>query len=231
MKKISLIVCSLFVFTACSQNEHVPVTKKAAQKHVDEHQKVEEKPQSKEKSKLLINVPTTKALRIIVNKKNPLSKDYNPGENPDAKKALLQLIHDMQQLGYAVSDSYSGFRPYDYQKTLYDNYVAKDGKVEADRYSARPGFSEHQTGLAFDLIDTSGELLGTGIKDGADEWIAQNAYRYGFVLRYTPETETQTGYMGESWHIRFIGNDAEKIYQAGLTLEEYYDVVGGDYTD
>ena len=97
---------------------------------------------------------------IIVNKKHGLSKDYNPGENPTAKAAFVRLRDDMINQGLNVGRSYSGFRSYDYQKTLYDNYVSRDGQAAADRYSARPGFSEHQTGLVFDLTDKSGNLLG-----------------------------------------------------------------------
>ncbi|MDB8600730.1 GBS Bsp-like repeat-containing protein, partial [Streptococcus salivarius] len=96
---------------------------------------------------------------IIVNKKHGLSKDYNPGENPTAKAAFVRLRDDMINQGLNVGRSYSGFRSYDYQKTLYDNYVSRDGQAAADRYSARPGYSEHQTGLVFDLTDKSGNLL------------------------------------------------------------------------
>ncbi|MTW00153.1 D-alanyl-D-alanine carboxypeptidase family protein, partial [Streptococcus pneumoniae] len=89
---------------------------------------------------------------ILANKRYPLSKDYNPGENPTAKAELLKLIAAMQAEGYPISDQYSGFRSYETQAKLYQDYVNQDGKEAADRYSARPGYSEHQTGLAFDLI-------------------------------------------------------------------------------
>ena len=93
---------------------------------------------------------------LIVNKRYPLSPQYNPGENAIAKAALIE---DMQTAGYAISSQYSGFRSYDTQASLYQDYVNRDGKEAADRYSARPGYSEHQSGLAFDLIDTNGNLL------------------------------------------------------------------------
>ncbi|MBS5246721.1 MAG: GBS Bsp-like repeat-containing protein, partial [Streptococcus salivarius] len=110
---------------------------------------------------------------IIVNKKHGLSKDYNPGENPTAKAAFVRLRDDMINQGLNVGRSYSGFRSYDYQKTLYDNYVSRDGQAAADRYSARPGFSEHQTGLVFDLTDKSGNLL----EDSrASQWLKDNAH-------------------------------------------------------
>ena len=91
---------------------------------------------------------------IVANKHYPLSKDYNPGENPTAKAELVKLIKAMQEAGFPISDQYSGFRSYETQTNLYQDYVNKDGKAAADRYSARPGYSEHQTGLAFDVIGT-----------------------------------------------------------------------------
>lgn len=91
---------------------------------------------------------------IVANKHYPLSKDYNPGENPTAKAELVKLIKAMQEAGFPISDHYSGFRSYETQTKLYQDYVNQDGKAAADRYSARPGYSEHQTGLAFDVIGT-----------------------------------------------------------------------------
>lgn len=163
---------------------------------------------------------------IIVNKKHPLAPTYAPGENPTAKAAFVQLLADMQAQGYAISQNYSGFRSYDTQAMLYQNYVARDGQANADRYSARPGYSEHQTGLAFDVLDASGQLLE---EPSAAYWLSTNAHRYGFVVRYQPGKEAITGYMAESWHLRYIGQEAKAIYQSGLTLEEYYGVPGGGY--
>lgn len=168
---------------------------------------------------------------IIVNKKYGLPKDYNPGENATAKQAFLNLKQAMQQKGFAVSDQYSGFRSYDYQEQVYNNYVRSDGQANADRYSARPGYSEHQTGLAFDFIDTTGQLLGEGIQDGATDWLAQHAHEYGFIVRYLPGKESITGYMAETWHVRYVGELAEEIYRSGLTLEEFFGVEGGDYAN
>ena len=110
--------------------------------------------------------------------------------------------------GLNVGRSYSGFRSYDYQKTLYDNYVSRDGQAAADRYSARPGFSEHQTGLVFDLTDKSGNLL----EDSrASQWLKDNAHNYGFIVRFQAGKEASTGYMPEAWHIRYVGKEAKDI--------------------
>ena len=163
---------------------------------------------------------------IIVNKKHGLSKDYNPGENPTAKAAFVRLRDDMINQGLNVGRSYSGFRSYDYQKTLYDNYVSRDGQAAADRYSARPGYSEHQTGLVFDLTDKSGNLL----EDSrASQWLKDNAHNYGFIVRFQAGKEASTGYMPEAWHIRYVGKEAKDIHDSGLSLEEYFGIQGGDY--
>ena len=163
---------------------------------------------------------------IIVNKKHGLSKDYNPGENPTAKAAFVRLRDDMINQGLNVGRSYSGFRSYDYQKTLYDNYVSRDGQAAADRYSARPGYSEHQTGLVFDLTDKSGNLL----EDArASQWLKDNAHNYGFIVRFQAGKEASTGYMPEAWHIRYVGKEAKDIHDSGLSLEEYFEIEGGDY--
>ena len=163
---------------------------------------------------------------IIVNKKHGLSKDYNPGENPTAKAAFVRLRDDMINQGLNVGRSYSGFRSYNYQKTLYDNYVSRDGQAAADRYSARPGYSEHQTGLVFDLTDKSGNLL----EDSrASQWLKDNAHNYGFIVRFQAGKEASTGYMPEAWHIRYVGKEAKDIHDSGLSLEEYFGIQGGDY--
>ena len=163
---------------------------------------------------------------IIVNKKHGLSKDYNPGENPTAKAAFVRLRDDMINQGLNVGRSYSGFRSYDYQKTLYDNYVSRDGQAAADRYSARPGYSEHQTGLVFDLTNKSGNLL----EDSrASQWLKDNAHNYGFIVRFQAGKEASTGYMPEAWHIRYVGKEAKDIHDSGLSLEEYFGIEGGDY--
>ncbi len=163
---------------------------------------------------------------IIANKKHPLASTYAPGENPEAKEAFLRLIADMQSQGFDISNSYSGFRSYETQTWLYQSYVNQDGQAAADTYSARPGYSEHQTGLAFDLMDSYGNLLQ---EPTASQWLASNAHHYGFIVRYLAGKEAITGYMAESWHVRYIGQEATDIYNSGLTLEEYFGVPGGDY--
>lgn len=165
---------------------------------------------------------------ILANKRYPLSKDYNPGENPTAKAELLKLIAAMQDEGYLISDDYSGFRSYETQEQLYLEYVEQDGKEAADRESARPGYSEHQTGLAFDIIGTDGDLV---TEEKAAQWLLDHAADYGFVVRYLKGKEKETGYMAEEWHLRYVGKEAKEIAASGLSLEEYYGFEGGDYVD
>lgn len=166
---------------------------------------------------------------LIVNKKNPISSDYAPGNDPEAEAAVRQMIADLQAQGYAVSDYYSGFRTYEEQASLYNSYAAENGTEAADTYSARPGYSEHQTGLTFDLVGTDGQLI---TDDETSQWILDNAPNYGFIVRYPKGKEDVTGYIAEPWHLRYLGTDlAQAVSGQGVTLEEYFGVEGGDYAD
>lgn len=125
----------------------------------------------------------------------------------------------------------SGYRSYSYQKSLYDGYVRTMGQAEADRTSARPGHSEHQTGLSFDVEVTAMKChLEKCLGETADgKWIAANAYKYGFIVRYTETKEDVTGYDYEPWHLRYVGVElaAELHKQNVETLEEFFNVSGG----
>lgn len=165
---------------------------------------------------------------IVVNKKHPLPCGYAPGEDATAKKALKSLIADMQALGMNVSNSYSGYRSYSTQYSLYNNYAKNHGAAKADTFSARAGYSEHQTGLAYDLkFKSTGGL----ITDGSTEakWISEHAHEYGFIVRYMKGKDSITGYTYEPWHLRYIGSEATAIYKSGKTLEEYLGIEGGGY--
>lgn len=163
---------------------------------------------------------------LIVNKKNSVPKDYGDGANEEAVMALNSLIQDMQQLGLDVSNNVSGYRDYAYQEKLYNKYVQQYGVEWADTYSARPGFSEHQTGLAFDLKNQNGQLIESELEA---TWIKENAHKYGFVVRYPYNKDHITGYKHEPWHLRYVGELATLLHNANLTLEEYFNVEGGDY--
>lgn len=238
MKKRYLILSGLLALTlaACSQEKTATTEAKSSteQKTVQEGTAGSKSQEASQKKAEVVNKGDHYSIQgkydeiVVANKHYPMSKDYNPGENPTAKAELLKLIAAMQQAGFPISDHYSGFRSYETQTQLYQNYVNKDGKAEADRYSARPGYSEHQTGLAFDLIETNGDLV---TEEKAAQWLLDHAADYGFVVRYLKGKEKETGYMAEEWHLRYVGKEAKEIAASGLSLEEYYGFEGGDYVD
>lgn len=156
---------------------------------------------------------------LIANKTYSLSSKYAPGGlTKETNVAFEKMKKDALKEGIHLK-IISGYRSYSHQQTLYNNYVKRDGKKAADRYSARPGYSEHQTGLAFDVNSLEQSFGNT--KEG--KWLSDNCYKYGFVLRYPKGKETITGYMYEPWHFRYIGEEAKSLYNNGnwLTLEEY----------
>lgn len=159
---------------------------------------------------------------ILASKKYSLPSTYNPGINQNTLDYFGRMQRAAAAQGLSITIG-SGFRSYTYQKSLYEGYVRQYGRAYADRISARPGHSEHQTGYAIDVRGTSNYLnqrFGT-TREGL--WMAANAHKYGFILRYPNGKEHITGYIFEPWHFRFVGlNLAPKIYQSGLTVEEYY---------
>lgn len=158
---------------------------------------------------------------LLVNKKYALPSTYNPGIDPTASAALKKLQAAANSVGHNIP-LLSGFRSYSRQKTLYNNYAARDGYEKADTYSARPGHSEHQSGLAFD-VGAIDDYYGT---TPAGQWLAENCHKYGFIIRYLKGKEHITGYKYEPWHIRYVGEShSTKIHNLGITLEEYLNVV------
>ena len=171
---------------------------------------------------------------VLVNKFYHLKEDYTPTDlvtlggqynrgvnnkmRKEAAEALMKMV-DAAKLDNIILYNASAFRSYDYQVNLYNRYIKRDGKEAADKYSARPGYSEHQTGLCSDLNNISDSF------DGTDEaiWLKNNAYKYGFILRFPKGKEDITGYKYEPWHYRYVGLDAAKIiHDDDITLEEYY---------
>ena len=238
MKKRYLVLSGLLALTLAACSQEKPATSETQtsteEKTVQEGTAGSKSQEASQKKAEVVNKGDHYSIQgkydeiVVANKHYPMSKDYNPGENPTAKAELLKLIAAMQQAGFPISDNYSGFRSYETQTQLYQDYVNKDGKAEADRYSARPGYSEHQTGLAFDLIGTNGDLV---TEEKAAQWLLDHAADYGFVVRYLKGKEKETGYMAEEWHLRYVGKEAKEIAASGLSLEEYYGFEGGDYVD
>lgn len=154
---------------------------------------------------------------LLVNKKYHLPSNYNPGVNSEAWNALTKLQAAAKEAGYDMP-MLSGFRSYSTQTWLFQSYVDRDGVEKANTYSARPGQSEHQTGLAFDV----GSITNSYGDTDAGKWLAANCHKYGFILRYLKGKEHITGYQYEPWHIRYINvGVATEIYNRGITLEEY----------
>ena len=169
---------------------------------------------------------------LIVNKTYPLDSTWKPKNtfksvpndgfareplNSEAYENWKQMKSDAAALNLNLW-AQSGYRSYDYQNDLYNGYVKRRGKTAADTFSARPGHSEHQSGLAFDLntIDSSFKNTDEG------KWVAKNAYLYGYILRYPEGKTNETGYIYEPWHIRYLGNPlATEVHNSGLCLEEY----------
>ena len=159
---------------------------------------------------------------LIANKSYSLPSNYGNGLTSETLKAFNLMKADGQVLGLNLYIS-SGYRSYYDQKYIYNGYVNRDGQAAADRYSARAGHSEHQTGLAFDLNTINASFANT--PEG--KWVEANCYKYGLILRYPKGKEGITGYMYESWHLRYVGVElASKLYNDGewLTLEEYFGI-------
>lgn len=172
------------------------------------------------------------SLWAVVNKQRPLPANFVPALTgvrgaslqPEAAQAIERLIK-------AAADSQvplrvvSGYRSYESQKSVYESYVQKDGQTAADTYSARPGHSEHQTGLAADLGNGSGQcdLEECFATTAGGKWLEANAHTYGFIIRYAKSKTDVTGYQYEPWHIRYVGVDlANELRAKNQTMEEFF---------
>lgn len=156
---------------------------------------------------------------LLVNKQHGLPVNFGGGIDPTALSNLHTLQSDAQAAGFNIP-TLSAYRSYETQRVLYNNYYKKDGAL-ADTYSARPGHSEHQTGLAFDVGSIDDNYGDTA----AGKWLATNCMNYGFIIRYPKGKEFITGYQYEPWHIRYVGvSVATDIMNKGITLEEYLGV-------
>lgn len=139
----------------------------------------------------------------------------------EAKIMFEKMVEDASNDGYTIR-VISAYRSYEYQNILYNKYVDKDGISLADTYSARPGYSEHQTGLVVD-IDNIKTDYNNFESTNEFNWMQENAYKYGFILRYPKGKENITGYTYESWHYRYVGKEIAKyIKKHDITFDEYY---------
>lgn len=182
-----------------------------------------------------ITVENTDNLCLLVNKKYRLSNNYIPKnlskinikyayDNKylvdEARVAFEHLSEDAKKDGFYII-AISAYRDYDYQNNLYNSYVNDKGRIYADKCSARPGHSEHQTGLSVDVMGSNNDY---NLFEESKEfnWMKDNSYKYGFIMRYPKNKEYITGFKYEPWHYRYVGiKSAKVIYDNNLTLEEY----------
>lgn len=199
--------------------------------------------------KLKFSTTDPASLWVVVNKQHPLApKTYVPVDltTPSvalrvpgsatmqlrqvAAQAIETMFADAKTVNLNLMIS-SGYRSYTYQTSLYGGYVSSMGQAKADTLSARPGYSEHQTGLALDIEPTSKkcEIDQCFAETPEGQWLATNAYKYGFILRYTPTDIATTGYESEPWHYRYVGVElaTEMHSQQIPTLEQFFGISGG----
>lgn len=172
-------------------------------------------------------------LLVLVNKYNQLPSDYVPSDltslkcnekyqlKQDAALSFDNLIENAKLNNINIYP-YSAYRSYEYQNKIYNNYVNKDGLELADTYSARPGYSEHQTGLSIDVKSVGYNE----ITESDYEWLKENAHLYGYIIRYPKNSTDITGYQEEPWHLRYVGIEtATKIKELGINFDEYYQMI------
>ncbi len=196
-----------------------------------------------DKNRYSIDDPTS--LWIVVNKKRPLQggETYVPADLiVPAVPLRLEKTAEQMQVAKRIEPSMiemfnaakkeglqfslgSGYRSYSLQKQFYEGYVKTLGQAEADRTSARPGTSEHQTGLSYDIEATNQKChLDKCLADLPDgKWLAAHAHEYGFIIRYPAGKEAITGYDYEPWHLRYVGKDlAAELHRTNQTMEEFF---------
>jgi D-alanyl-D-alanine carboxypeptidase len=181
-------------------------------------------------------------ITVLVNKVRMLPDGYKPSDlvepnvpfiftekaekrlmRKEAAQALEQMFAGAKKGGIFLA-GVSGYRSYETQKGLFDYYVKTQGEATARRYSAEPGYSEHQTGLAMDISGSTGKCAADDCFADTPEakWLAAHAPEYGFIIRYPKGKEAITGYSYEPWHVRYLGKAlAQKVAASGLTYEEY----------
>lgn len=171
---------------------------------------------------------------MLVNKYHRLSEDYEPSNlvqieaqygiqgylQEHCYEAYKEMVEAANAAGVSLTIN-SPYRAYHRQESLYNYYLLSDTVEEVDTYSARPGFSEHQTGLAIDILSYVSDFSNFEYTNSAS-WLKANSYKYGFILRYPENKIHITGYIYEPWHYRYVGEIAEDVYLSGLTYDEYY---------
>lgn len=229
---IALLAGAIFLFyrSAEAPSNNSP---QATQKQDSPQPTPDKQPSTFDKKRYSIDDPNS--IWVVVNKQRPLLSDFVPSNLQSIQGGQLrsEVAGAVQQLIAAANKenvslrTISAYRSFATQQSTYNNYVKADGQANADTYSARPGHSEHQTGLAADLGNGSGQCdLEVCFETTAGgTWLAKNAHTYGFIIRYTKNDTATTGYQYEPWHIRYVGVDlANELYSKGQTMETFFDL-------
>lgn len=246
---ILLSVALIFTFAACGKTEKAPAEEPDVKQEEPVEAPVEEPEPEEVRPAMTTSLDAyplsevTDDLLVLINKTHKITEDYAADdlvtvEHCDtsvgtestrkmrkiAADAVEELIAGAKEAGFDIVMR-TGYRSYDYQDYLFNYWVEKDGVEAAEQYSARPGTSEHQSGLCCDL-GRIGYSLSSFDDSQEAVWVAENGWKYGFILRYPKDKMDITGYKYESWHIRYVGLEAAKIiYDEGLTLEEYLGIL------
>jgi len=207
----------------------------------DEEKPSDSRPDENEDLTAALKDARDKGLLILVNKEYPIDREYKPDDltkikyyvpdraegtrymRAEAAEAFHRMVESAALDGVELKMT-TAYRSYDFQKILFDNYVANEGEEKANTFSARPGQSEHQTGLAVDVSSPCVDYQLSNDYGNTTEgkWIENHAHRFGFILRFPKGKEDVTGYQYEPWHLRYVGLAAAKIiYEKNLTLEEF----------
>ncbi|MGN8644701.1 M15 family metallopeptidase [Gracilibacillus sp. HCP3S3_G5_1] len=253
MKKTVIFIMFIAFLTGCQQEDYY--AQQQSEKRNDSHDykneptafvqtEQEEKDLAEEDTEDSLSVvDDPESITLVVNKQRKLPDGFEPNDlveanvpyyadEGDPKRLIRKVAADALEELFAAAEedglelvAVSGYRSFDRQKEIYENNVATNGQEHADKFSAKPGTSEHQTGLAMDVA--SAELVAvleqSFIETDEGQWLENNAHKHGFIIRYPEGKEEITGYSYEPWHLRYVGKDiAEEIYEAQLTLEEYF---------
>lgn len=240
-----------FGLNACSDTQKDNESLNSTETEVNELNEQEEKKlvidASEEEGKdnleevLSIDIYNNNSITALVNKQNSLQDNYEPDdlvtvdvptilENPEVNQLRKEAADALKNMFNAALETdiklyaRSGYRSHNTQAMLFENYAKEHGEEAANRYSARPGQSEHQTGLGMDVTSESVnfQLDETFGETAEGKWIQEHAHEFGFIIRYPKNKEEITGYIYEPWHLRYLGIDvATAVYESGLTYEEF----------
>lgn len=247
-------LASLFLVTGCSivQQDEQNIKQQTNGKVENKENKSQEVRQVAVDSSIkpaqegLQTLAEPESITVLVNKQYSLPEEYEPNDlvypnvdfifeekiekrmmRSEAAHALEKMFADAETQNLHLA-GVSAYRSYQTQQSLFDNYVSRDGLENAKTYSALPGTSEHETGLAIDVTTADGACAAQDCFGDTNEakWLAEHGHEYGFIIRYPEGKENITGYKYEPWHIRYVGVDAAtEIYKNNITLEEYYNAV------